>query len=202
MKVNLNINYTICKKNFVIYLEINYYIVCFLSYIYGVAKNSYQGPNGLSQMQSQGHEDCSQSRWLAQNYSPTFFGFSKTIYNQGGTYMFIDSTGVISVAVEGSDKDQLVVIGEGVDSANLTCSLRKKLCYATLLSVEEVKEKQKPEEKPKPKPKDEKPKKPENTSSTSCSGCPQLPICPQYPPFPTFYEVAAYDPSPSYCCIM
>uniref|UniRef100_A0A2N9HZP4 HMA domain-containing protein n=1 Tax=Fagus sylvatica TaxID=28930 RepID=A0A2N9HZP4_FAGSY len=50
--------------------------------------------------------------------------------------------GVISVAVEGSDKDQLVVIGEGVDSANLTCSLRKKLCYATLLSVEEVKEKQ------------------------------------------------------------
>jgi hypothetical protein len=114
------------------------------------------------------------------------FGFSKTIYNQGGTYMFIDSTGVISVAVEGSDKDQLVVIGEGVDSANLTCSLRKKLCYATLLSVEEVKEKQEP--------KDEKP--------TSCSGCPQLPICPQYPPFPTFYEVAVYDPSPSYCCIM
>jgi hypothetical protein len=127
------------------------------------------------------------------------FGFSKTIYNQGGTYMFIDSTGVISVAVEGSDKDQLVVIGEGVDSANLTCSLRKKLCYATLLSVEEVKEKQEPEEKP---PEDEKTKNPESTSSTSCSGCPQLPICLQYPPFPTFYEAAVYDPSPSYCCIM
>uniref|UniRef100_A0A2N9FJ52 HMA domain-containing protein n=1 Tax=Fagus sylvatica TaxID=28930 RepID=A0A2N9FJ52_FAGSY len=107
--------------------------------------------------------------------------------------------GVISVAVEGSDKDQLVVIGEGVDSANLTCSLRKKLCYATLLSVEEVKEKQEPEEKP---PEDEKTKNPECTSSTSCSGCPQLPICLQYPPFPTFYEAAVYDPSPSYCCIM
>uniref|UniRef100_A0A2N9HGP6 HMA domain-containing protein n=1 Tax=Fagus sylvatica TaxID=28930 RepID=A0A2N9HGP6_FAGSY len=51
--------------------------------------------------------------------------------------------GVNSVAIEGSDKDQLVVIGEGVDSANLTCSLRKKLCHATLLSVEEVKEKKK-----------------------------------------------------------
>ena len=114
--------------------------------------------------------------------------------------MFIDSTGVISVAVEGSDKDQLVVIGEGVDSANLTCSLRKKLCYATLLSVEEVKVKK--EQEVKPKPKDEKPKNPESKSSTSCSGCPQLPICPQYPPFPTFYEVAVYDPSPSYCCIM
>ncbi|KAM4092071.1 hypothetical protein ACB094_06G009200 [Castanea mollissima] len=46
--------------------------------------------------------------------------------------------GVILVAVEGADKDQLVVIGEGVDSAKLTCSLRKKLCYVTLLGVEEV----------------------------------------------------------------
>ena len=31
--------------------------------------------------------------------------------------MCIDSTGVISMAVEGSDKDHLVVIGEDVDSA-------------------------------------------------------------------------------------
>ena len=52
--------------------------------------------------------------------------------------MFIDFTSVISVAVEGVDKDQLVVIGEGVDLVNLTCSLRKKLCYAILLGVEEV----------------------------------------------------------------
>jgi hypothetical protein len=54
--------------------------------------------------------------------------------------MFIVRTGVSSVAIQGSDKDQLVVSGEGVDSAKLTCSLRKKLCYATILSVEEVKE--------------------------------------------------------------
>ena len=45
---------------------------------------------------------------------------------------------MISVVVEGADKDQLVVIGEGVDLVNLTCLLRKKLCYATLLGVEEV----------------------------------------------------------------
>ncbi|KAL4618464.1 hypothetical protein ACB092_06G012500 [Castanea dentata] len=101
--------------------------------------------------------------------------------------------GVISVAVQGADRDQLVVIGEGVDSANLTCSLRKKLCYATLLGVEEVKE----PVKPKP-PKEEKP----STSSTCSTGCIQLPVCPQYPPYPTFYEVAVYDPSPSYCYIM
>ena len=113
--------------------------------------------------------------------------------------MFIDFTGVISVAVEGADKDQLVVIGECVDSANLTCSLRKKLCYATLLGVEEVKEEKKEPEPVKPKPEEE--KKP-STSSTCCTGCIQLPVCPQYPPYPTFYEVAVYDPSPSYCYIM
>ncbi|KAL4618462.1 hypothetical protein ACB092_06G012300 [Castanea dentata] len=107
--------------------------------------------------------------------------------------------GVISVAVQGVDKDQLVVIGEGVDSANLTCSLRKKLCYATLLGVEEVKEKKKEPEPVKPKPEEE--KKP-STSSTCSTGCIQLPVCPQYPPYPTFYEVAVYDPSPSYCNIM
>nr|CAN71095.1 hypothetical protein VITISV_041493 [Vitis vinifera] len=48
--------------------------------------------------------------------------------------------GVISVAIEGAEKDRVVVIGDGVDSASLTCCLRKKLGYATLVSVEEVKE--------------------------------------------------------------
>ncbi|GMY30807.1 heavy metal-associated isoprenylated plant protein 47-like [Fagus crenata] len=98
--------------------------------------------------------------------------------------------GVNSVAIEGSDKDQLVVIGEGVDSANLTCSLRKKLCHATLLSVEEVKEK-KPEEKPKP---------PAENPKPNCICCPQIPVCYQYPPFPMSCE-AVYDPSPG-CIIM
>uniref|UniRef100_A0A2N9HPC9 HMA domain-containing protein n=1 Tax=Fagus sylvatica TaxID=28930 RepID=A0A2N9HPC9_FAGSY len=60
----------------------------------------------------------------------------------------VKANGVISVAIEGSDKDQLVVIGEDVDSANLTCSLRKKLCHATLLNVEEVKVKKEQEVKP------------------------------------------------------
>ncbi|KAL6315197.1 hypothetical protein AAG906_037429 [Vitis piasezkii] len=49
--------------------------------------------------------------------------------------------GVISVAIEGAEKDQVVVIGDGVDSASLTHCLRKKLRYATLVRVEEVKEK-------------------------------------------------------------
>ncbi|KAI9185190.1 hypothetical protein LWI28_005143 [Acer negundo] len=48
---------------------------------------------------------------------------------------------IFSVAWEGGDKDKVVVIGDGVDAATLTRNLRKKLFFADLLSVEEVKEK-------------------------------------------------------------
>ncbi|KAK7847089.1 heavy metal-associated isoprenylated plant protein 47 [Quercus suber] len=113
------------------------------------------------------------------------------------------ANGVNSVALEGSDRDQLVVIGEGVDSANWTCSLRKKLCYAALWSVDEVKADKKPEEKPIPEV--QRPNKPESTSSTCSCGCPQLPICPQYAPYPMLYEARVYDytsSTPSYCPIL
>ncbi|XP_065632307.1 heavy metal-associated isoprenylated plant protein 47-like [Quercus suber] len=96
-----------------------------------------------------------------------------------------NTDGVSSVAVEGSDKDHLVVIGEGVDSANLTGSLRKKLSYgAAILSVEEVKEKEKPKE-------DKNPNNPEEHAL----------VFHQYPPVPMFCEVV-YDPDPSFCSIM
>ena len=55
------------------------------------------------------------------------------------------------MAIEGAEKDRVVVIGDGVDSASLTHCLRKKLGYATPVSVEEVKEKPKPDPKPAPK---------------------------------------------------
>ncbi|KAJ0986947.1 hypothetical protein J5N97_005303 [Dioscorea zingiberensis] len=48
-------------------------------------------------------------------------------------------TGVESVALEGKDRDQLVVIGDGVDSINLTNILRKKVGHADLVTVNEVK---------------------------------------------------------------
>uniref|UniRef100_A0A2N9FIE4 HMA domain-containing protein n=1 Tax=Fagus sylvatica TaxID=28930 RepID=A0A2N9FIE4_FAGSY len=86
--------------------------------------------------------------------------------------------GVTSVALEGSSKDQLVVIGEDVDSAKLTCVLGKKLCYASILTVEEVKPVE-PEE----------PKKDKDTDEEE-STC---------PPCPRFCEVVVYDRSPSYC---
>ena len=48
--------------------------------------------------------------------------------------------GVMSVSLEGEDKDQVVVIGERVDAACLTSTLRKKVGYARLETVEEVKD--------------------------------------------------------------
>lgn len=49
--------------------------------------------------------------------------------------------GVSSVEIGGERKDQVVVIGTGVDSVCLTSSLRKRLGHAILVSVEEVKDK-------------------------------------------------------------
>ncbi|KAI9184940.1 hypothetical protein LWI28_002657 [Acer negundo] len=47
--------------------------------------------------------------------------------------------GVISVAWEGEEKNKVVMIGDGTDSATVTRRLRKKLGYADLASVEQVK---------------------------------------------------------------
>ncbi|KAB1199132.1 hypothetical protein CJ030_MR0G027300, partial [Morella rubra] len=52
-----------------------------------------------------------------------------------------EADGVSSVALEGADRDQVVVIGDGVDAACLTTSLRKKVGCVLLVSVEEVKPK-------------------------------------------------------------
>ncbi|XVF76966.1 hypothetical protein PTKIN_Ptkin14bG0002400 [Pterospermum kingtungense] len=44
--------------------------------------------------------------------------------------------GVNEVAIQGAERDRLMVIGEEIDSVKLTRSLRKKLRYATIVSVE------------------------------------------------------------------
>ncbi|KAG6690064.1 hypothetical protein I3842_11G205100 [Carya illinoinensis] len=94
------------------------------------------------------------------------------------------SSGVISVGIQGPDKDQLVVTGEGVDSACLTRSLKKKLCYATILTVEEVKpEKPKPPDPPPPPP-------------------PCYCVWPPPPPCPMYCGVVCQDQNPSSCPIM
>ncbi|CAL5021211.1 unnamed protein product [Urochloa decumbens] len=54
-------------------------------------------------------------------------------------------SGVDSVAIAGADRDQVVVVGDGVDSIELTSALRKKVGPAHLVQVgEDKKEEKKP----------------------------------------------------------
>ncbi|OMP06959.1 hypothetical protein COLO4_07756 [Corchorus olitorius] len=95
-----------------------------------------------------------------------------------------EADGVSSVAIGGKDRDQVVVTGEGIDSASLTCSLRKKLGYADIISVGE--DKGKVEEK--------KPAEICKFIHSSCCSCPQCTVC---------YGVGVvYDPPPTICSIM
>ncbi|CAN6559104.1 unnamed protein product [Malus baccata var. baccata] len=48
--------------------------------------------------------------------------------------------GVSKVSIEGTDKDHLEVRGDGVDSVRLTGLLRKKVGFATIVQIEQVKE--------------------------------------------------------------
>ncbi|KAK1267782.1 hypothetical protein QJS04_geneDACA013820 [Acorus gramineus] len=47
--------------------------------------------------------------------------------------------GVYSVAIQGKEKDQVVVIGDGVDAVRLTNLLRKKLGKADIITLGEAK---------------------------------------------------------------
>ncbi|KAJ8755005.1 hypothetical protein K2173_015517 [Erythroxylum novogranatense] len=92
--------------------------------------------------------------------------------------------GVNSVALEG--KDKLVVIGEGVDAATLTCSLRKKFNHASLLSVDEV------------KPKSVEKVVVKGPQTPPPAGCP--PCC--YPCHCDMCKVIIYEPNPTTCTLM
>ncbi|KAM3387548.1 hypothetical protein ACQJBY_010408 [Aegilops geniculata] len=60
------------------------------------------------------------------------------------------AAGVTSMEITGDARDQLEVVGDGVDPVCLVSCLRKKLGHAQIIKVEEVK---KPEEKKKEEPK-------------------------------------------------
>ncbi|GAU14444.1 hypothetical protein TSUD_249840 [Trifolium subterraneum] len=49
--------------------------------------------------------------------------------------------GVEGATIQGDNKDQLEVTGEGVDSVKLTSLLRKKFCHVELVSVGKAEEK-------------------------------------------------------------
>ncbi|KAF7009590.1 hypothetical protein CFC21_024106 [Triticum aestivum] len=60
------------------------------------------------------------------------------------------AAGVTSMGITGDARDQLEVVGDGVDPVCLVSCLRKKLGHAQIIKVEEVK---KPDEKKKDDPK-------------------------------------------------
>jgi hypothetical protein len=66
---------------------------------------------------------------------------------------------VNSVAISGEAKDRLEVVGESVDIPCLINCLRKKVCRADIVLVEEVKDKKKEEEEKKKKKEEEAKKK-------------------------------------------
>ncbi|XP_010246562.1 PREDICTED: uncharacterized protein LOC104589819 [Nelumbo nucifera] len=88
-------------------------------------------------------------------------------------------SGVETAALQGDDKNQIAVIGEGIDSIELTTSLRKKFGYADLLTVgpDEKKEEKKEEKKDTPVPV----------------------VCP--PVWPPVFTPIYQEPDPN-CCIM
>ncbi|XVF03687.1 hypothetical protein REPUB_Repub05bG0015000 [Reevesia pubescens] len=95
--------------------------------------------------------------------------------------------GVTSVALHGPEKDKLMIVGDGVDAACLTASLRKKLCHASLELVEEVKEKvEKPSKPPTPPPPPPPPPPPNPI------------VCCQKQPHVDYFGIVV-DPSPAPC---
>ena len=95
--------------------------------------------------------------------------------------------GVISVSLEGEERNQLVVTGF-VDAVCLASMLRKKFRCVTFVSVQEVK-----------KDKDDNGDSKNEKNNEVCY-CPTP--CPPPPcvPCPSYYVV--YDQNPNNCCVM
>ncbi|GAB4827801.1 hypothetical protein Ancab_034687 [Ancistrocladus abbreviatus] len=108
--------------------------------------------------------------------------------------------GVNTVAVE---EDQLVVSGVDVDAAKLTRCLRKKVGYAMLVALEEVKDKQ-PEPETDGKEDGKKEKEKEKNEETPEKSIPWPPCPPYYcpPPCPQYYMYDVPANNSPLCIIM
>ncbi|KAK3220368.1 hypothetical protein Dsin_014338 [Dipteronia sinensis] len=100
--------------------------------------------------------------------------------------------GVESMAIKGPDEDRVVVIGNRVDPAELTRSLRKKLGDATIVSVQNLNERVREDE--------DRCCYATSSSNSSYYNCDEYYPQPQCP----VYYKAVEDPYPSnnYCSIM
>ena len=50
--------------------------------------------------------------------------------------MYFSFAGVMSLSIEGAKRDNMVVIGEGVDAIRLTTTLMKKVGHTEIVSIE------------------------------------------------------------------
>ncbi|XP_027187423.1 heavy metal-associated isoprenylated plant protein 47-like [Cicer arietinum] len=102
--------------------------------------------------------------------------------------------GVVSVSLEGENRDQIVVTGDQIDCVCLTKKLRKKISYATLLSVVDANTSSEEGSEAKEEQKDA-----ANTSSIE-----NLPIvcCKQNNPMPCPSYYIVHDPYPNSCSIL
>ncbi|XP_062013856.1 heavy metal-associated isoprenylated plant protein 47-like [Rosa rugosa] len=89
--------------------------------------------------------------------------------------------GVSKVSIE-PEKDQVEVIGIGIDSMTLTMTMRKKVGHADILSIEEVKAEE---------------KKPDGSIPITCTTSYSYA---HYPRYPTHYHVVREEPTT--CSIM
>ncbi|XP_027941580.1 heavy metal-associated isoprenylated plant protein 47-like [Vigna unguiculata] len=99
------------------------------------------------------------------------------------------SQGVHSVALEGEDRDQVVVTGDAIDSVCLTNKFRKKFNYATLMSVTEAKASNDGDAGG------------EHKDETTAENFPITYCYSNFPP-PTHLYVMDYDPYPNGCSIL
>ncbi|KAG7577960.1 hypothetical protein ISN45_Aa03g021880 [Arabidopsis thaliana x Arabidopsis arenosa] len=97
--------------------------------------------------------------------------------------------GVTSVAMEGEFQDELVVVGDGVDTASLIMALRKKACHVTLETLEEVK---KPQKKPQV----------EEKSVTPHFCIAQCPVVSNEQPRPEVYRIVHDSYGPTTGCLV
>ncbi|XP_030456115.1 heavy metal-associated isoprenylated plant protein 47-like isoform X2 [Syzygium oleosum] len=83
---------------------------------------------------------------------PLFPNFRRQGNRQKALQIATAVPGFQSVILKGADQDVIEVTGEGVDAVDLTITLHKRVGYANLEMVNEVKEEKKPEKDEQPKP--------------------------------------------------
>ncbi|QCE01421.1 hypothetical protein DEO72_LG7g2718 [Vigna unguiculata] len=112
------------------------------------------------------------------------------------------SQGVRSLSLEGENRDQVVVTGDGVDAVKLTNQLRKNF-YTTLISVEDMEEDEEEDEEEEEEDEEATPKE---NSSPPCPICTtylqRCPLCTSFLPPSPMRSYVVYDSDTNSCTVV